>query len=166
MSQEVTRALRSVPSPVIAVVHGYAIGGGAEIALSCDLLLAAEDAIFQFTESALGLSITNGISRSLPQSVGPLVARELVMLGERFDGRRAFELGLANRAVAGERNSGRGAGDGSGVGPSRAPLVASLKRLLEDSQDGDLGAGDGGRGAGRRGTRAVRGRKGGNDRFR
>src|SRR6185312_3810816 len=138
MSQEVTRALRSVPSPVIAVVHGYAIGGGAEIALSCDLLLAAEDAIFQFTESALGLSITNGISRSLPQSVGPLVARELVMLGERFDGRRAFELGLANRAVAGERLEAEAQAMAAALA-RRAPLsLASLKRLLEDSQDGDL----------------------------
>ncbi|MBS1877974.1 MAG: enoyl-CoA hydratase/isomerase family protein [Actinobacteria bacterium] len=138
LTQEVTRALRSLPLPVIAVVHGYAIGGGAEIALSCDLLLAAEDAVFGFPESAVGLSVTNGLSRSLPQLVGPMVARELVMVGERFDGRRAAELGLANRAVPGERLEAEAAAMAATLA-RRAPLsLAALKRLLDRSPGLDL----------------------------
>lgn len=138
LTQEVTRAVRSLPSPVIAAVHGYAIGGGAEIALSCDLVLAAEDAVFQFTESAVGLSITNGLSRNLPQTVGPLVARELVMLGERFDGRRAAALGLANRAVPADRLDAEVEAMATTL-TRRAPLsLAALKRLLDRSPSLDL----------------------------
>ncbi len=138
LTQEVTRAVRSLPCPVIAAVHGYAIGGGAEIALSCDLVLAAEDAVFQFTESAVGLSITNGLSRNLPQAVGPLLARELVMLGERFDGRRAAALGLANRAVPADRLEAESE-EMAATLARRAPLsLAALKRLLDRSPTLDL----------------------------
>ncbi|MDT8911225.1 enoyl-CoA hydratase/isomerase family protein [Amycolatopsis sp. PS_44_ISF1] len=97
--QDVTRRLRALPQPVIAAVHGYAIGAGAEFALGCDLVLAAEDAVFAFPEVSLGLSVTGAASRLLPLLVGPMKAKELLLLGERFDGRRAHDLGLVNAAV-------------------------------------------------------------------
>jgi len=88
---------------VIAAVHGYAIGAGAEFALGCDLILAAEDAVFAFPEVSLGLSVTGAASRLLPLPVGPLKAKELLLLGERFDGRKAAELGMVNAAVPAEQ---------------------------------------------------------------
>jgi enoyl-CoA hydratase/carnithine racemase len=97
--QDVTRRLRALPQPVIAAVHGYAIGAGAEFALGCDLILAAEDAVFAFPEVSLGLSVTGAASRLLPMLVGPLKAKELLLLGERFDGKKAAELGMVNAAV-------------------------------------------------------------------
>ncbi|WP_033295780.1 enoyl-CoA hydratase/isomerase family protein [Amycolatopsis jejuensis] len=97
--QDVTRRLRALPQPVIAAVHGYAIGAGAEFALGCDLVLAAEDAVFAFPEVSLGLSVTGAASRLLPLLVGPAKAKELLLLGDRFDGRRAHDLGLVNAAV-------------------------------------------------------------------
>jgi 2-(1,2-epoxy-1,2-dihydrophenyl)acetyl-CoA isomerase len=97
--QDVTRRLRALPQPVIAAVHGYALGAGAEFALGCDLILAAEDAVFGFPEASLGLSVTGAASRLLPLLVGPVKAKELLLLGERFDGRRAHEMGLVNAAV-------------------------------------------------------------------
>lgn len=97
--QEVTRRLRNLPQPVIAAVHGYAIGAGAEFALGCDLVLAAEDAIFAFPEASLGLSVTGAASRLLPLIVGPLKAKELLLLGERVDARTAHRLGLVNAVV-------------------------------------------------------------------
>lgn len=138
LSQEVTRAIRALPCPVIAAVHGYAIGGGAEIALSCDLVLAADDAVFQLTESAVGLSITNGLSRNLPLAVGPLVARELAMLGERFDGRRAAALGLANRAVPADRLDAEAAATAATLARRAPHSLAALKRLLDRSPSLDL----------------------------
>ncbi|KAA9154173.1 enoyl-CoA hydratase/isomerase family protein [Amycolatopsis acidicola] len=96
--QDVTRRLRALP-PVVAAVHGYAIGAGAEFALGCDLILAAEDAVFSFPETGLGLSVTGAASRLLPQLVGPLKAKELVLLGERIDAREAARLGLVNAVV-------------------------------------------------------------------
>jgi 2-(1,2-epoxy-1,2-dihydrophenyl)acetyl-CoA isomerase len=97
--QDVTRAIRRFPGPVIAAVHGYALGAGCEFALGCDLVVAAEDAQFGFPEVSVGLSVTGGISRLLPLLVGPVRAKELLLLGERFGAVRALELGLVNRVT-------------------------------------------------------------------
>jgi len=97
--QDVTRRLRGLRQPVIAAVHGYAIGAGAEFAMGCDLILAAEDAVFAFPEVSLGLSVTGAASRLLPLLVGPLKAKELLLLGERVSGTEARDLGLVNAAV-------------------------------------------------------------------
>jgi 2-(1,2-epoxy-1,2-dihydrophenyl)acetyl-CoA isomerase len=97
--QEVTRAIRRFPGAVIAAVHGYALGAGCEFALGCDLVVAAEDAQFGFPEVSVGLSVTGGISRLLPLLVGPVRAKELLLLGDRFGASRALELGLVNRVT-------------------------------------------------------------------
>ncbi|MFF5991897.1 enoyl-CoA hydratase/isomerase family protein [Prauserella flavalba] len=97
--QDVTRRLRGLPQPVIAAVHGYAIGAGAEFALGCDLVVAADDAVFAFPEATLGLSITGAASRLLPLLVGPAKAKELVLLGERVDAPVAKGMGLVNEMV-------------------------------------------------------------------
>ncbi|MER5391870.1 enoyl-CoA hydratase/isomerase family protein [Saccharopolyspora sp. NPDC002686] len=94
--QDVTRRIRSCPAPVIAVVQGYAVGAGAEFALGCDLVLAAEDAQFRFPEVGLGLSATGGLSALLPMLVGPIKAKELVMFGEPLTVTDAHRLGLVN----------------------------------------------------------------------
>jgi len=97
--QDVTRLVRQAPFPVIAAVHGYALGAGCEFALCCDLIVAAADATFGFPEVGVGLGVTGGISRLLPLGVGMAKAKELVLLGERFSGRQAQQLGLVNWAV-------------------------------------------------------------------
>jgi 2-(1,2-epoxy-1,2-dihydrophenyl)acetyl-CoA isomerase len=97
--QEVTRAIRRFPGPVVAAVHGYALGAGCEFALGCDLVVAGQDAWFGFPEVSVGLSVTGGISRLLPLLVGPMRAKELLLLGERFDAAAAHELGLVNRVA-------------------------------------------------------------------
>lgn len=98
--QDVTRAIRSFPGPVIAAVHGYALGAGAEFALGCDLVVAAQDARFGFPEVGVGLSVTGGISALLPRTVGPVRAKELLFLGEHLSAEDAHRLGLVNRVVA------------------------------------------------------------------
>jgi enoyl-CoA hydratase/carnithine racemase len=136
--QDVTRRLRALPQPVIAAVHGYAIGAGAEFALGCDLILAAEDATFAFPEVSLGLSVTGAASRLLPILVGPLKAKELLLLGERIAGRAALELGLANAVVpAGELMDLAVAWAGRIAGyPAAAATMA--KRALDAGLDGTL----------------------------
>jgi len=104
--QDVTRAIRAFPGPVVAAVHGYALGAGCEFALGCDLVVAAEDAWFGFPEVSVGLSVTGGISRLLPLLVGPMRAKELVLLGDRFDAAAARDMGLVNRvAPAGQHET-------------------------------------------------------------
>ena len=97
--QDVTRAIRSMPAPVIAAVHGYALGAGAEFALGCDLVVAAQDARFGFPEVGVGLSVTGGISTLLPNTVGLVRAKELLFLGEYLGADEALRLGLVNKVV-------------------------------------------------------------------
>src|SRR5215472_6545846 len=97
--QDVTRLIRQAPFPVIAAVHGYALGAGCEFALCCDLIVATMDAAFGFPEVGVGLGVTGGISRLLPLAVGMARAKELVLLGERFSAEQAHQLGLINRVV-------------------------------------------------------------------
>ena len=97
--QEVTREIRRAPFPVIAAVHGYALGAGCEFALGCDLVVAAENAKFGFPEVGVGLSVTGGISRLLTAAVGALKAKELILLGEHFGAAEAARFGLVARVV-------------------------------------------------------------------
>jgi enoyl-CoA hydratase/carnithine racemase len=95
--QDVTRKIRQAPFPVIAAVHGYALGAGCEFAMCCDLIVASTDAIFGFPEVSVGLSVTGGISHLLPLTVGLPKAKELILLGDQFSAREALRLGLINR---------------------------------------------------------------------
>lgn len=95
--QDVTRKIRLAPFPVIAAVHGHALGAGCEFALCCDLIVAAKDAVFGFPEVSVGLGVTGGISHLLPAIVGLPRAKELILLGEQFSAAEALRLGLVNR---------------------------------------------------------------------
>jgi 2-(1,2-epoxy-1,2-dihydrophenyl)acetyl-CoA isomerase len=136
--QEVTRAIRRFPGPVIAAVHGYALGAGCEFALGCDLVVAAEDAQFGFPEVSVGLSVTGGISRLLPLLVGPVLAKELLLLGDRFGAARALELGLVNRlAPAGQHE--RVAGElAARLRDQPALALALAKQALDRGADSAL----------------------------
>ncbi|MFJ5997066.1 crotonase/enoyl-CoA hydratase family protein [Streptomyces sp. NPDC092370] len=86
--------------PLIAAVEGFAMGGGFELALACDLIVAAEDARFALPEVKRGLIAAGGGVIRLPQRIPHHLAMELLLTGEPVDGRRAGELGLANRVTA------------------------------------------------------------------
>ncbi|MGW0519213.1 crotonase/enoyl-CoA hydratase family protein [Crossiella sp. NPDC003009] len=86
--------------PLIAAVEGFAMGGGFELALACDLIVAAEDARFGLPEVKRGLVAAGGGVIRLPQRIPHHLAMELLLTGEPVTGRRAGELGLANRVTA------------------------------------------------------------------
>jgi enoyl-CoA hydratase len=95
----VIRTVSTIGTPVVAVVHGYAIGAGAELAAAADFLLAAQDAVLAFPELSLGTYVGGGVTLRLPQLVGLARARELLLTGRRFTGAEAAAWGLAYRAV-------------------------------------------------------------------
>jgi enoyl-CoA hydratase/carnithine racemase len=97
--QDVTRALRGCPAPVIGVVQGYAVGAGCEISLCCDLVVASEDAQFGFPETGVALIVTNGVTATLARSVGQVRAKEMILLGEFITAQQAHTMGLVNRVV-------------------------------------------------------------------
>jgi enoyl-CoA hydratase/carnithine racemase len=84
---------------VVGAVHGYAVGGGFEWVLNCDLVVAADDLVCFFPEMALGHFVTGGVTYLLPQSVGYQRAMELIVLGERHDANALHRLGIVNRVV-------------------------------------------------------------------
>ncbi|RPJ63426.1 MAG: enoyl-CoA hydratase/isomerase family protein [Dehalococcoidia bacterium] len=83
-----------LPVPVIAAIHGYCLGGGVEIALCCDIRLAADNAIFAMPEAKLGIVPDMGGSSRLPRIVGPGMAKELIYTGRRIDAKEALRIGL------------------------------------------------------------------------
>jgi enoyl-CoA hydratase/carnithine racemase len=94
-------AVRRCPLPTVAAVRGFALGGGTELAISCDLVVAATDATFGLPEVRLGLVPAGGGTQLLVRRVGRSAARDLVLTGRRVGAAEALELGLADRVVPG-----------------------------------------------------------------
>ncbi|MFM0229633.1 enoyl-CoA hydratase/isomerase family protein [Paraburkholderia sediminicola] len=97
--QLITCDLMFCDKPVIGAVHGYAVGGGFEWMLNCDIVVASESLVAFFPEMKWGQFVTGGISHLLTQSVGYQRAMELWLLGERQSAERLLQLGLVNRVV-------------------------------------------------------------------
>jgi methylglutaconyl-CoA hydratase len=91
--------LDTVPLPLIGKVHGAALGGGAGLVAVCDIVIAADDATFGFTEVKLGI-IPAVISPYVVHKIGPSASRELFLTGARFSARRARRIGLVHQIVA------------------------------------------------------------------
>jgi methylglutaconyl-CoA hydratase len=92
------RAIDDLPLPVVGRVHGAAMGGGAGLAAVCDIVVAAQDTTFGFTEVKLGL-VPAVISPFLLRKIGESSARELFLTGARFQASRAYEIGLVHAVV-------------------------------------------------------------------
>jgi len=102
LGHRVLSSLEDLPIPVIAAVNGFALGGGTELALACDLIIASEKARFGQPEINLGLIPGFGGTQRLPHRIGQAKARELIMTGEMIDAKTALALGLVNQVVAPE----------------------------------------------------------------
>ncbi|MEW5735179.1 MAG: enoyl-CoA hydratase/isomerase family protein [Thermodesulfobacteriota bacterium] len=97
--QEASRRILSFPKPTIAAVNGYALGSGYELALACDIRIAAETAQIGSPEARVNSSVTGGALRLIQDLVGPAKARELLFTAKNIDGAEACRIGLVNKAV-------------------------------------------------------------------
>lgn len=136
--QDVTRLVRRFPGPVVAAVHGYALGAGCEFALACDVVVASEDAEFGFPEVSVGLSVTGGISRLLPVLVGWARAKELLLLGDRVSGVDAAAMGLVSRAVPAGTHEDVALDLAARMTQRPALALALAKQVLDGGLDGTL----------------------------
>lgn len=94
--QAVFNEIETCPKPVVAVVNGYALGGGAELAMACHLRIATENAVFGLPEVSLGLIPGYGGTQRLPQLIGKAKALEFILTGRQIKAEQARELGLVN----------------------------------------------------------------------
>ncbi|WP_232676868.1 enoyl-CoA hydratase/isomerase family protein [Nocardioides sp. R-C-SC26] len=136
--QDVTRGIRALDAPVIAAVHGYALGAGCEFALACDIVVAAEDAEFGFPEVSVGLSVTGGVSRLLPVLVGWAKAKDLLLLGDRVDGVEAQRIGLVARTASPGHHEDVAAELAARIASRPALSTALAKRVLDRGLDASM----------------------------
>lgn len=97
--QEASRSLIQFEKPTIAAINGFALGSGYELALACDIRIAAEDAQIGSPEARVTSAVTGGASRLIQDLVGPGKAKELLFTARNIDGREAERIGLVNLAV-------------------------------------------------------------------
>lgn len=97
--REALAQLDALPMPTVACVDGFALGGGAELALACDVRVAGRDAQFAFPETRLGIIPGAGGTQRLPRIVGISRAKELIFTGRRIDMHDAVKMGLADHAA-------------------------------------------------------------------
>ncbi len=129
--QQVQRVILALGKPLIAAVPGYALGGGCEFALSCDIRIAAEEAKFGFPETEVGLTITTAGTKLLSQIVGLGKAKELVFTGDFVDAEEAMRIGLVNRVVASESLLDEALAMARKIG-EKSPLALKLSRIAID----------------------------------
>ena len=101
--QEASRKIIRFEKPTIAAINGYALGSGYELALACDIRIAASGAQIGSPEAKVTSSVTGGATRLVQDLIGPGKARELLFTGEYIDGTEAERIGLVNRAVPADR---------------------------------------------------------------
>lgn len=102
LGHAVLRDIENFPKPVIAAVNGFALGGGCELAMACDIRIAAENARFGQPEVNLGVIPGFGGTLRLSRLVGKGRAKELIFTGDMIDAQEAYRIGLANKVVAAE----------------------------------------------------------------
>lgn len=137
-SQATFNAIENLPQPVIAAVNGYALGGGCELAMSCDIRIASEKAKFGQPEVQLGVVAAFAGTQRLPRLVGKGRAKELLFTGDQIDAAEACRIGLVNKVVpAGELLTAAKALAAKII--SRGPVAVQLcKAAVNEGLDMDL----------------------------
>ncbi|WP_353948211.1 enoyl-CoA hydratase-related protein [Sporolactobacillus sp. Y61] len=125
--------------PVIAAVNGYALGGGCELALACDLRIASRNARFGLPEVSLGIIPGFGGSQRLPRLIGEAPAKELLLTGVPVSAERAYQLGLVSAITDSRQELDHQAAQLARTLVSRSPVAVSrLKQLIRKGMDCDL----------------------------
>ena len=133
--RDVWGQLINLPQPIVAAAHGYCIGSGIEIMLLADVRIAADDTIFAMPELQLGLIPAAGGSQTLPRSIGPADALELLLTGRRFDASEARRHGLIGRVTPATETTATAWRIAERIAAAPAPLSAAVRQALRAGAD-------------------------------
>ena len=136
--QRITRDLMFGAKPVVGAVHGFAVGGGFEWMLNCDIVVASDDLVAFFPEMAWGQFVTGGVTHLLPQAIGYQRAMELWLLGERQSAQSLMSMGLVNRVVPRDAMLDTAVALATHIATRSAKSIARLKRLVTTELTGAL----------------------------
>ncbi len=136
---ELGERMASVGFPIIAAVNGFALGGGTELALACDLIIASEKAKFGQPEVGLGVIPGFGGTLRLARRVGVGRARELVFTGDVIGAARAFAIGLADRVVAHDQLAADARALAESIAKNAPRAVAYAKQVMHATENVPMG---------------------------
>ncbi|MGD0794382.1 MAG: enoyl-CoA hydratase-related protein, partial [Dehalococcoidales bacterium] len=131
----------ALTKPAIAAIHGYALGGGCELAMCCDLRIASEKAKFGQPEINLGLIPGASGTQRLPRLIGAAKAKEMIFIGEQVDAATAFSLGLVNKVVPPDKLMDEAMEWAKKLAAKSGPVLAMAKTAINTGMDTDLGSG-------------------------
>jgi len=133
--------IRSVRKPVIAAVAGYALGGGCELAMLCDLVIAADSARFGQPEINLGILPGSGGTQRLPRAVGKAKAMDLCLTARTMDAAEAERAGLVSRVVPADRLMGEALAVAGKIAAYSLPVVMMVKEAVNRAYESTLAEG-------------------------
>ena len=136
--RDVWGQLVNLDKPSIAAVHGFCIGSGLEIALLCDLRIAATGTVFALPEVQLGMIPAAGGTQTLPRATGSSRALDLLLTGRRIESQEALAMGLVTRLTASDRLLDEAWELAENLAESPVEAVAAMKQALREGMDLDL----------------------------
>lgn len=131
---DVQKLLETAPKPVVAALNGHALGGGAELALACDLRVMSESATIGFPEMGLGLFPGAGGSQRLPRLLGAHRAKLLMIRGDRLTAAEALRIGLVDEVVPDAEFDSRTAALAADLAAKPTATIGLLKRIVEEGR--------------------------------
>ena len=138
LGQRTLGKIENLAKPVIAAVNGYALGGGTELALACDIRVASDRAVFGQPEVKLGMIAGFGGTQRLPRLVGPGRAKEMLFTGDHYDAEAAFKMGLVNRVVPADELLGYCLDMAKRIAARGSQAVRLSKEAVNKGRDMDL----------------------------
>ena len=141
LGHAMTRAVETLPQPVIAAVNGFAMGGGCELALAADFRLASENAVFGQPEVGLGIPPGWGGTQRLTRAVGPGMAAEMILTGRRVKADEALRIGLVNAIYAQSELLEKATELARTIARNSPVAVRSSKRLMQLAFNGQVASG-------------------------
>ena len=135
---DVFRKLETFPIPVIAAVNGFALGGGCEISMSCDIRICSDNAVFGQPEVGLGITPGFGGTQRLARLVGPGMAKQMIYTARNIKADEALRIGLVNAVYTQDELMAAAEKMAAGIAKNAPIAVRNCKKAINDGLDADM----------------------------